>query len=313
MLTHAKGNFGRKRSTPYIAQLANWGAPLREERVRQAEVFKTKSADGVSLTGVVTGNPSGAPILFIHGFSQCHLAWRRQMTDPELTAHFRLVAYDMRGHGGSDKPTEGERYREDRLWADDLAAVIATAGLKRPVVVAWSYGGRVVSDYLRFYSQDSLGGVNYVAAVTKSDSAFWGAEHRHITAMASDDLMTNIRASRKLVQASFAQPPATDDFDMTLAYTMLVPAKVRAGLLDRTRNDGDILGSLRLGVLVTHGALDRLVLPAAGHYTAATVPGARLSLYGGIGHCPFFEDAPRFNRELFDFVSAQQPLLATTS
>src|SRR4029079_19541936 len=98
MLTHAKGNFGRKRSTPYIAQLANWGAPLREERVRRAEVFKTKSADGVSLMGVVSGNPNGAPILFIHGFSQCHLAWRRQMTDPELTAHFRLVAYDMRGH-----------------------------------------------------------------------------------------------------------------------------------------------------------------------------------------------------------------------
>jgi pimeloyl-ACP methyl ester carboxylesterase len=228
------------------------------------------------------------------------------LTDPELTARFRMVAYDMRGHGGSDKPLEGERYSDDRLWADDLAAVIAATGLRRPVVVAWSYGGRVVSDYLRFHGQDRLGGVNYVAAVTKSDRAFWGPEHRHVKAMASDDLMANIRASRKLVYASFAQPPAGDDLDMTLAYTMLVPAKVRAGLLNRMRNDGSVLRSLRLGTLVTHGALDRIVLPVAGRYTAAAVPGARFSLYGGVGHSPFFEDASRFNRELSEFVTAQK-------
>ncbi len=35
-----------------------------------------------------------------------------------------------------------------------------------------------------------------------------------------------------------------------------------------------------------------------GRYTAATVPGARLSLYQNVGHAPFWEDAPRFNGEL---------------
>ena len=305
-MTSTNGNSRRKRSLPYILQLAHWGAPLRDEKARHLEAFSAKSSDGVSLAGVIAGNPNGAPILFIHGFSQCHLAWRRQLTDPELMARFRMVAYDMRGHGGSDKPMEIEHYSDDRLWADDLAAVIAATGVKRPVVVAWSYGGRVVSDYLSFYSQDGLSGVNYVAAVTKSDRAFWGPEHRHIRAMASDDLMTNIRASRKLVYATVAQRPARDDLEMALAYTMLVPAKVRAGLLHRTNNDGRVLGSLQLGVLVTHGALDRIVLPAAGRYTATRVRGARLSLYGGVGHSPFLEDPLRFNRELSEFVAARQ-------
>lgn len=300
------GGSGRKRSVPYVPQLAHWGAPLRDQKARHLESFTVKSSDGLSLSGAIAGNPHGPSILFIHGFSQCQLSWRRQLSDPELQARFRMVAYDMRGHGGSDKPTETERYRDDRLWADDLAAVIAATRLTRPVVVAWSYGGRVVSDYLRFYSQDNLGGVNYVAAVTKSDRTFWGPEHRHVKAMASDDLMANIRASRKLVYASFAQQPAGDELDITLAYTMLVPAKVRASLLNRARNNGDLLGSLRLGVLVTHGALDRIVLPAAGRYTHSAVPGARLSLYGGVGHSPFFEDAPRFNRELSEFVATQR-------
>jgi pimeloyl-ACP methyl ester carboxylesterase len=37
-------------------------------------------------------------------------------------------------------------------------------------------------------------------------------------------------------------------------------------------------------------------------YTASVIPGARLSVYEGIGHSPFYEDAPRFNAELAAFV-----------
>jgi pimeloyl-ACP methyl ester carboxylesterase len=50
--------------------------------------------------------------------------------------------------------------------------------------------------------------------------------------------------------------------------------------------------------------MDRIIAPAAGRYTASAVPGARLSLYEGIGHSPFFEDAPSFNAELAEFVRA---------
>ena len=37
-------------------------------------------------------------------------------------------------------------------------------------------------------------------------------------------------------------------------------------------------------------------------YTAKTIPGAKLSVYEGIGHAPFYEDATRFNTELAAFV-----------
>jgi non-heme chloroperoxidase len=63
------------------------------------------------------GNARGQPILFIHGFSQCALAWGRQLSS-ELGRNYRLVAMDMRGHGSSDVPRDG--YAESRLWADDL-------------------------------------------------------------------------------------------------------------------------------------------------------------------------------------------------
>src|SRR5207237_9630170 len=199
---------------------------------------------------------------------------------------------------------EPARYRDDRLWADDLAAVIAAAGLKRPTLVAWSYGGRVVGDYVRAHGQDRIAAINYVAAITKADRTFWGPALRYTAEMASNDLAVNVRASRRFVHACFAGRPAGEEMDTTLAYTMAIPAKARALVLNRTRDDGGVLPTLRLPVLVTHGTMDRIILPAAGAYTASAVPGARLSLYDGVGHSPFFEDPTRFNRELAAFVRA---------
>lgn len=294
----------RPRSIPYAPQLAYWDRPLRERPPEEGENRTVTAPDGLTLFARACGNPDGPEILFLHGYSQCHLSWRRQMADPALLRAFRMVAYDLRGHGLSEKPLARERYRDDRLWADDLAAVIEAFGLKRPTLVAWSYAGRVVSDYVKTYGQERIAAINYVAAITRIERRFWGPALRHTAEMTSEDLTAGIRAARKFVHACFGARPLGDEMDLTFAYTMLVPAKVRAAVLDRSRNEGEILPQLRVPVLVTHGALDRIVLPAAGRYTASAVPQARLSLYEGIGHSPFFEDAPRFNRELAEFVGA---------
>ena len=68
---------------------------------------KISGGGGVELHVAEAGNPDGRPILFIHGFSQCRLAWGRQMNS-ELAEDYRLVAMDLRGHGLSGKPREGE-------------------------------------------------------------------------------------------------------------------------------------------------------------------------------------------------------------
>ena len=64
----------------------------------------------------------------------------------------------------------------------------------------------------------------------------------------------------------------------------------------------EILRGLKLPVLVTHGVADKLILLAAAKHTAATIPGAKLSTYDGVGHAPFWEDTARFNAELAAFV-----------
>lgn len=107
------------------------------------------------------GNPNGPALLLIHGWSQSQLCWARQLDSP-LARKFRIVTFDNRGHGMSEKPLEAENYVDGRLWADDVAAVIEQTDLDHPVVVAWSYGGFIVADYIRAYGEATIAAVNLV-------------------------------------------------------------------------------------------------------------------------------------------------------
>jgi non-heme chloroperoxidase len=262
-----------------------------------------RAPDGVTISAQDWGNPSGPEILFIHGFSQASLSWQRQV-ESDLAKEFRMVTYDLRGHGNSDKPLEPEKYKESKAWADEVQAVIDVAKLKRPVLVGWSYGGRVIADYLRIRGPASLAGLNYVDAVTKSDPSFFGDGLKVQPLMLSEDLATNIAATRTFLHNCFEKQPTQEEFEAMLAFNMMVPPKVRANMGGRTLSMDETLQALKLPVLVTQGAADRLVLPAAAKHTAATIPGANLSVYDGVGHAPFWEDTARFNAELATFVRA---------
>jgi non-heme chloroperoxidase len=105
---------------------------------------------GVKLHAREWGNPQGPALLFIHGWSQSDLCWLNQVRG-DLADTFRIVTFDLRGHGLSDKPAGPEHYGDGQLWADDVAWVIDQTGLEQPILVAWSYGGYIVADYLRAY------------------------------------------------------------------------------------------------------------------------------------------------------------------
>ena len=129
------------------------------------------TSDGVEIVLEEAGNPAGAEIVFIHGFSVSRLCWMKQLRG-KLAHDFRMVAYDLRGHGESAKPSDPVLYREGHRWAAELAAVIDAAEMQKPVLVAWSYAGRIVADYLRHFGTGAIAGLNIIGAKTNSDPAF---------------------------------------------------------------------------------------------------------------------------------------------
>jgi len=86
---------------------------------------------GVQLHLVETGDPSGRPILFIHGFSQCRLAWSRQLSSV-LTDRYRLVAMDLRvpGYNLSVPPYVRQALSSRSFDNDDLLPMI-----RKPVLI----------------------------------------------------------------------------------------------------------------------------------------------------------------------------------
>jgi pimeloyl-ACP methyl ester carboxylesterase len=270
----------------------------------QPTIHTVRGGDGLRLHVREWGRPDGPPIVFIHGLSQSHLCWAKQYHSA-LAGQFRLVAYDLRGHGMSEAPLEQEAYTDAKLWADDLAAVVDRLHLDRPVLVGWSYGGFVICDYVREYGQDRVGAIDFVAGAVKLGPAAFGALIgpgflNNFADLTADDLPTNIRGVRGLVKAFPAVPFGADDAEMLIASSMTVPARIRAYLGAREIDEDDVLRTITVPLLVTHGRADTVVLPAMAEHVLATCPTAEAAWYDGVVHTAHLEQPDHFNRELAD-------------
>ena len=268
-------------------------------------IHSVKGGRGLKLHVREWGNPDGAPILLVHGWSQNHLAWHEQYRSP-LLQDFRVVAPDLRGHGMSDAPVGDENYNDPLLWADDVASIIDQLGLVRPVLAGSSYGGFVISDYVRVYGQGAIAGVNYVGAAVILGKAAFGpligpGFVNNVPGATESDLPTNIIAMRNFLRDCVKKNLSPENFETLLAFNMAVPARVRAGLARREVNSDDVLAEMNVPVLVTQGKDDIVVLPAMAEHILKVCPTAKVSWYDGVGHIPFMEEPERFNRELCEF------------
>jgi pimeloyl-ACP methyl ester carboxylesterase len=263
--------------------------------------FNVQTPDGLTIAAQEWGNPDAPAVLFIHGFSQCHLSWVRQYGS-ELARSFRMITYDLRGHGGSDKPLEATFYRNHKRWADELEAVMDAARLEKPLLVGWSYGGRIIAEYLMEYGDGKIGGIHFVGAFTKVTRELLGPAALAVFKMASQNLTEHIQSTLSFLKQCTSQTLSPDDLQIMLAYSMMVPPEICGHLLGRPAPYEDALKKITVPVLVSHGMEDRVARVAMVDYTTRVVPHAQTSIYHGAGHMPFWEDAPRFNRELTEFV-----------
>jgi len=113
---------------------------------------RVETADGVKLNVVEAGRLDGPPMVFLHGLASSWKAWEGVMAAPELASRYRLIAFDLRGHGDSDTDLNPEQLTAEgpeassRLWSLDLDAILA--GLRAPVLVGWSFGSGVIQSWL---------------------------------------------------------------------------------------------------------------------------------------------------------------------
>ena len=278
-------------------------------------VSVVRSTDGTDLLVAQEGDPNAPGFLMIHGFAQSLLSFRRQFGS-NLAKRFHLVSFDLRGHGGSAKPSDTASYTEVARSADDVAAVIKATGLHRPVIVAWSYGGIVVVDYVRKYGAGGISGVVFagtlgglVKPVATSPPAKPSELGMRLGAASNDarsfNLARNIVGGAIISDAYATREMSAEDRQILFATEMMLPSYVRRAMTGRPYDNSDLIPSFSaIPTLFVRGETDLGMGEPELALLGTKLRRMSLSRYPKTGHLTFFEAPERFNAELAAFATA---------
>lgn len=268
-------------------------------------IHLVEGAGGARIAVRTAGTPDGPPIVFVHGWARSGADWSAQLNASELTDRYHLIALDLRGHGGSDVPDDG--YDDPAVWAADVAEVLDFAGAPA-VLVGSSYGGLVITDYLRVLGDRRVTGLLFAGALTEIGPGNPGGAVGELMGSPLRDYLSQdpavaIPALTTLTWGLTAEPADGETIQRRLGEFLRVPPRVRKALFKRSVSSAETLAAIRVPTLLVHGAADRVVDPSAAEYAAGKIPGASVRWFHEVGHLPFVERAEEFNhvlRELTD-------------
>lgn len=269
----------------------------------------TTTSNGIQLNYSDTGG-EGDPVVLIHGWPLSGQAWAGQV--PALSdAGHRVITYDRRGFGASEKPDGGYDY--DTL-ADDLAGLLEALDLRKVTLVGFSMGGGEVARYVGRHGEDRLQSLVFAGAVPPyllktDDNPEGGLGEDDVAGMkqgAADDregFMDGFTTSF----FSVGDRLAVTEEQRRDALELIEPARQEAVLacidaFGRTDFRGD-LAKVTVPTLVLHGDSDGIVpFEVSGQRTAATISGSTLTVIPDAPHGFNVSHATEFNAALLDFL-----------
>jgi pimeloyl-ACP methyl ester carboxylesterase/predicted glycosyltransferase len=244
--------------------------------------------------------------------------WKMQI--PYLARHARVVTFDGRGNGKSDRPQDPEAYSEDEFAADALAVLDETA-TTRAALVSLSLGAQRALLLAAEHPERVDAAVFICPAVPLAEPH----EAREIVSHWNDDLETDegwakynrhywLRDYRGFLEFFFSQmftePHSTKPIEDCVGWGLettaetLVATELAPGLDEaRTR---ELASRLRCPVLVIQGSHDAITGPARG-IALAEATGGRLTMLEGSGHGPHVRDPVKVNLLLRDVVAPPGP------
>jgi pimeloyl-ACP methyl ester carboxylesterase len=245
--------------------------------------------DGVGIYYETHGD--GPTVLLTHGYSATSAMWAPQIA--ALASRYRVVLWDVRGHGASDSPEDPALYTE-AACVEDMAALLDRVGADRAVIGGLSLGG-----YLSLAFNVAHPG--RVRALMLFDT---GPGYRNGDARAGWNRMALQRAdaleSRGLAALGDGREVAASRHRSAAGL-----ARAARGIL--TQQDARVLESLpgvRVPTLVLVGAKDEAFL-AATDYMAAKIPGATKVVIPEAGHAANIDQPRAFNAAVLDFLGRE--------
>lgn len=267
------------------------------------------SADAVHLHIEDSGG-SGRAVVLIHGWPLSAKAWEPQVSVLRA-AGYRVVAYDRRGFGRSDKPAAGYSYD---VLADDLQRVLEQCVLKDVTLVGFSMGGGEVARFIARHGESRLHSVVFAAAVPPylmhtADNPEGPLTHDKAQASRKaleqdrdaffDQFTRNFFSAKGVLQVS--------EFQRAEAIALCNQSAQQAALacmdaFDTTDFRQD-LKKVTVPTLVIHGEADAIVpIEGSGERTHRAIPHSQLVRVAGAPHGLNVSHAQAFNDALLAFL-----------
>jgi 3-oxoadipate enol-lactonase len=266
------------------------------------------AADGTRLHHEVSGPPDGEPVLMIQGLGADSRGWIRQRR--AFAARHRVILFDNRGVGGSDKP-EG-RY-DLEVMAADAITVLDGLGIESAHVVGASMGG-VIAQLLGVRHADRVRSLTLACTAARHHAwrrellAEWAqvAQEEGMGAFAplAARWLVGPRSLRRFWPAfgalgAVALNVGADPFVSQVEAILSLDDAVR-----------DELPQVRIPTLVIVGSQDILTPVGDSEEIAELVPTAELAVVTGAAHGFMFEHAAAFNRTVLGFLERSTASIA---
>jgi pimeloyl-ACP methyl ester carboxylesterase len=287
-------------------------APAREQsRARHPDAEGYVERDGVRIFYEVYGE-GDQTVLLLPTWSIIHSRhWKMQI--PYLARHCRVVAFDGRGNGRSDRPDTGY---EEREFAADALAVLDATGTERAVLVSLSQGAQRAL-LLAAESPERVESAVFICpAVALGEGLPWRGTYSWEDELDTDEGWAKynrhywLRDYRGFLEFFFTQmfnePHSTKPIEDAVGWGLETTPEVLIATHGREPLDEAAQRALcervRCPVLVIQGAADRITGAGRG-IGLADATGGELVLLEGSGHGPHVRDPVKVNLLLRDFVS----------
>ena len=250
----------------------------------------------------------GPAVVLVHGLAASMYSWR-QTIDPLVQAGYRVVAYDNRGFGFSDKPATGY---SNAAYVHLLFGLLDSLGVSDAVLVGHSMGGAIVADA-------ALARPDRVRGLVLVDAAGLGVRYPFMLRVARwpiiGPLFDHLRgrgATGGILRAIYGDPSRVTDQDVDQYYAPIALPEFGRSLRGVLREFSfeDLqgrLGTLMTPTLVMWGTRDRLIPQTIGEAMAAGLPHSALARFQAAGHALPEESPEEFNRVLLGFLKSGIP------
>lgn len=251
-------------------------------------------------------NGEGKAVVFIHGWDCNRHFFKKQL--PLFRDNYKVLAYDLRGHGDSDRTEYGNTLEQ---MAKDLKDLIEHRELKDVTLIGWSMGVFIIFEYIKLFGCDNLSKTVLIDMSPKlvTDEEWSLGLFGNYSIQTAMEYMHDMAKDWDAVAEGFVpamfgpNADAKEDIEWILSQAKKNTPHVMINfwMAMVLKDYRDMLSQITIPTLITYGARESLYSPENSEWLQEHIKGSTLAAFDG-GHIHFMQDVDNFNKTVLDFI-----------